>query len=386
LERVKDQRQKPRIPTSVVVKNAFVGVLCQLKSLNGLAQTEASKFWKKWLERQAPSADTNGRVMAGVDVEDLRRVFRHIYRKRKRGKSLQPFWGHWVALVVDGHEMCSSFLLQWPGCMVRPVGDRRQFYQRIVVAALLYRNTRLLLDCELLLPGENEVAAAERLLERVVRYYPRAFEVVVADGLYQQAPFFKTVLAHGKHAIAVLKDETRDLYVDVRSLFGQVKPVVYREHNKLYEVWDIEGLTSWPQLGRSVRVVRSLETSWIKRQRTGELEEAVREWMWATTLPTTSVSAEGIVKFGHGRWAIENEGGFNELVNKWHADHVYKHDSNAILAYWLLAMLAYNLYHAFVERNLKPEVRTKLSDELLLKILATELLGSILAEAEGIAT
>ena len=29
------------------------------------------------------------------------------------------------------------------------------------------------------------------------------------------------------------------------------------------------------------------------------------------------------------RWAIENEG-FNELVTRWHGDHVYKHDDRPV--------------------------------------------------------
>ena len=44
---------------------------------------------------------------------------------------------------------------------------------------------------------------------------------------------------------------------------------------------------------------------------------------------------------------------FNELVNGWHADHIYKHDPTAIEAFTLLAFLAYNLFHAFLACNLK---------------------------------
>ena len=35
--------------------------------------------------------------------------------------------------------------------------------------------------------------------------------------------------------------------------------------------------------------------------------------------------------------------GFDELVNGWHADHVYKHHRNAIEAF---ALLAFSLFHA----------------------------------------
>jgi len=75
------------------------------------------------------------------------------------------------------------------------------------MAILLCKDFPFLLDLELQMPGEDEVAAAARLLDRLFLNYPRAFDVVVADGLYAQAPFFKTVIAHGKQVIAVLKDD-----------------------------------------------------------------------------------------------------------------------------------------------------------------------------------
>ncbi len=65
-------------------------------------------------------------------------------------------------------------------------------------------------------------------------------------------------------------------------------------------------------------------------------------------------STQRVVRLGHARWDIQNPG-FNELVNAWHGDHVYKHDSNAIEAFWLTLLLAYNLFHAFVRLNLKVE-------------------------------
>ena len=48
--------------------------------------------------------------------------------------------------------------------------------------------------------------------------------------VYAEAPFFNFLLAHGKHALAVLKDERRNLYQDVAGLFdhGAPRPGSYR--------------------------------------------------------------------------------------------------------------------------------------------------------------
>jgi hypothetical protein len=51
--------------------------------------------------------------------------------------------------------------------------------------------------------------------------------------------------------------------------------------------------------------------------------------------------------------------GFNELVNQWHADHIYHHDTNAMVAMLLLLYLAYNLFHAWLSRGIKPQLRQR---------------------------
>ena len=65
-----------------------------------------------------------------------------------------------------------------------------------------------------------------------------------------------------------------------------------------------------------------------------------------------------VVMLGHQRWLIENEG-FNELKNRWHLGHVYAHTPTAILNFLLVAILVYNLFHLFVQRNLNRVWRKK---------------------------
>jgi len=62
------------------------------------------------------------------------------------------------------------------------------------------------------------------------------------------------------------------------------------------------------------------------------------------------------MQFGHARRAIGNQG-FNELVTRWHADHVCRHEPTALLALTLLAMLCLNVFLAFYRRALKPAAR-----------------------------
>jgi hypothetical protein len=82
------------------------------------------------------------------------------------------------------------------------------------------------------------------------------------------------------------------------------------------------------------------------------------------------------VSIGHDRWTIENQG-FNELVNRWHADHVYKHHPVAMLVFFLFALQCLNVFIAFYRRNLKPAVRKAASMLHVAQLIAAELYASI---------
>lgn len=374
-----DGRPIPRIKTPVVAGSALIMALTQIGSLNGLEQTGGNSFWKKWLGTALPSADVMGVVFSSIDRNALRRILWHLYSRLKRNKALQPlFCDNSFALVIDGHESSASYLRCCDQCLQREIknskGSRIQYYHRNVTAILLYKAFPFLLDIEMQRPGEDEVAAATRLLKRIFLNYPRAFDVVVADALYSRASFFKIVSAYGKHVIAVLKDDRRDLLQDAMDIFEQEQPVVFNCNGVTRQCWDIEGFTTWTQFGKDVRVVRSVETSTVRRQRTGKEETCVTEWMWVTTICQKAVPTKTFVDIGHGRWDIENKA-FNELVTYWHADHVYKHTIGAIEAFWLITMLAYNLFHAFITLNLKAAIRQVYTKLHLARVLSAELYG-----------
>jgi hypothetical protein len=206
----------------------------------------------------------------------------------------------------------------------------------------------------------------------VLQTYPRAFQLLVADGLYARAPFLNFLIACGKQVLLVLKDERRDLYQDVMGLWPRMTPQKgqYRSRDCLW--WDVSDLTSWPQVRVPLRVVRSQETYAVRRQVSHLVSEERAEWMWVTTLSTTQACTELVVRLGHARWDIENYG-FNELVNDWHADHVYKHHPNAIEAFTLLAFLAYNLFHAFLTRNVKPQLRKGKTESFWVNLIAAQI-------------
>src|SRR6266699_4732938 len=304
---ITDRRPEPRISTATVAKASMVMFWARMGSLNALEMSGESRFWKRWLGHPMPSAETMGDVHSKMDAGKLREAIHQVYGCLKRNKALPDDHGISLA-IVDGHESHASYLRHCTGCLERTLhaesGDRIQYYHRQVTLLLVTgappgrQPLRMPLDHEPQLPGEDEVATAMRLLQRVLALYPRTFDLVLADALYARADFFNFLLEHRKHVLVVLKDERRNLYQDAAGMFQSVTPVkgTFRSRDCLW--WDFPDLVSWPEVKVPVRVIRSLETYSVRRQLLSS------DWVWATTLPPAKVSVERAVAFGHQRWDI----------------------------------------------------------------------------------
>jgi coenzyme F420-reducing hydrogenase delta subunit len=268
-----NRHHKTRFIAACLVAMAF----SRPGSFNSVELSRGNRAWNRLLGRgNAPcSADTLGRRSAQIDAESVRSLLLKCTRRMRRSKALKALRkGGYAAVVVDGHEVGCSYCRDFGDspCLQREIdyqgGKRMQYYQRLVGAVLVGENHAQILDVEMQLPGEDEIAAALRLLNRIGMHYSNLFDVVMADGLYAQTPFFKAVRAMNKHVIAVLKDERRELTQDVRSITPITDPVSFKRADKSIQVEarDIEGLLSWPQAGEPVRVVHTRETRSVMRQ------------------------------------------------------------------------------------------------------------------------
>lgn len=383
LSQITDTRIYPQIPTVVIAKAALVMHLARLGSLNGIEQLKKNRKLHKLLGAHLPSADTLGRVVSLIDPDTLRAFIHRIYERLKRNKALQPSWHGLMALAVDGHESHKTYKQCCEGCLTREIGaednKRTQYYHRNVTALLVSGGIRFLLDAEPQLPGEDEVAAATRLLERLIENYPRAFDVVIADALYARANFINFLIEQKKDVVIVLKANCPELLDDATRFFSDKPPTsVWDDKKRKLECWDESGFQSGPQIDKPMRVVRSQETKApVRRQLDEKVEIETTTWMWLTTLSPHRATTKAVVALGHSRWCVENEG-FNELANHWHANHVYKHDAVAMLNFWLTSLIAYNIFRAFFLLNLKPAVRHKKSMLYFARLILTDLNACLL--------
>ncbi len=232
-------------------------------------------------------------------------------------------------------------------------------YHRGVVAHLIGYDIPVLLDVEMLQPGEGEIAAARRLLGRLLLRYGRFFDAVLGDALYLESHLFNLCLAHGKHALAVLRVNNRSLLEDASALMRGQAHLVREEGNRRIQYWDEEGF-SHGSIERPLRVLRTEEVASCRTRRAGRWvrEQQTSTWMWATTIPKSQISPAVLCRIGHQRWEIENRT-FNALSRDWGLDHCFRHHPLAMVNFVLALFIAHTLVQCFHRLNMKEELRRR---------------------------
>jgi len=363
---ITDGRIKPQIPTVKIIAAIIIMHFTNQGSLNSLSQEIAFKKLKACI----PSVSTIARTADSMDLEEIRGVGLEIYKKARKKKMLSPCHGMWVG-VVDGHEQITSPYCKCQYCKSRTVTKKDgvkdiQYYHEFTAFILAGPKISFILDIEPILPGEGEISSSYRLIERVCRNYPKAFNIVIGDGLYLKETVFNLLEKHHKYTIAVLKEERRQLFEEANRLSLLSEPEVYRRGRTYYRVWDHSISGCWDGYGKGVRVIASEEATpkrvHSKDGRVFEDRLNRANWMWVTNLPRSEDpgSLKNTVSICHSRWQIENQC-FNETANIWNADHVYRHSANAIIAFLLLLFICVNIFGIFRIRNIKDRtIKTKI--------------------------
>ena len=257
-----------------------------------------------------------------------------------------------------------------------------EYYHRGVVAHLIGFELPIVLDVEMIRPGEGEIVAARRLLERLLKRYARFFDAVLGDALYFEAPLWQLCRRHGKHLLAVLKQNNPALLADARAVLSGPPDLVRQEKERLIRYWDQEEFASG-SLKEPVRVVRTQE-SWTPRQRIAGkwiAQEQTTNWFWGTSIPQHIMPPRQIAQAGHERWSIENRI-FGTLSLHWGLNHCFHHDPVAILNFILILLIAHTLVASFHRLNMKEPVRGRFT---LIAVATQILLGVATLSARQIA-
>ena len=360
-----DRRDEPEIPSRAVGLSLLLGEVIQTPGLSQLAEETKLPQWQQWVGyHDRISHDTLGYAANRMNPEQLRRACRFINRKLKRGKALEASKMHGLLVVsLDANEQFCSDHRCCADCLTREVTckdaqgnefKKTQYYHKQVYAQLSGPRLSVILDVEPMRPGEEECAAALRLLRRMRQTYgPRFFDLAVVDSWYTKGPFLKTVAEElGWPVVAVLKQERYDIYQEALALTrGKPTQVVERgeePNQRQVEIWDVAALRFSDTYTNPVRVVRVRE-SWTERTQQGKAWKTVEKeqtWIWVVAGDLDTYDGAAIRDFGHLRWKIENNA-FGELTQHWHLTHVAHHKPVAVLALLWIKIIAFTLFHAF---------------------------------------
>jgi hypothetical protein len=357
-----DARPQPGIPSRAVGLSLVLGEVVHIPSLLQLQQETKLPQWQRWVGyHHAISHDTFGYASERLDPQQLRRAAIWINRKLKRGKAFEANRVAGVLVVsLDANEQFCSDHRCCEDCLNRQVTckdaagqefKKTQYYHKQVYAQLSGPELSVILDVEPMRPGEEECAAALRLLRRMRQQYgPRFFDVVVVDSWYANGPFLKAVVEElGWPVIAVLKQERYEAHQEALALTDGQKPtqVVEREGRQV-AVWEVPAVRFTDAYPGPVRVVRVRER-WTERQRVGQqwkTREKEQHWIWVVAGDLEGYDGAAIRDLGHLRWKIENHA-FGELTQHWHLTHCAHHHPVAVLALLWIKIIAFTLFHAF---------------------------------------
>jgi hypothetical protein len=365
LRHTREARLYPQIPVQAVVPALFLGALLRVPSWLQLARETRRPGWQRFLRQPQPlNHEVFNYVSQFLSLDDLREHLYAVARAAKANKALEP---HKIAgyhvLALDANEPFASRSRCCPECCTRSVAPKgpggpappeTEYYHRFVFAHLV--GSDLILDLEPLRPGEEECAAALRLLARLRRRLGvRFFDVVTVDAWYTKSPFFQAVEKLGWAVVAVLKQEAYEAYREADALRPQAPQAVFQARERKVELREVRDVRLTQQHPQPLRVVLADE-QWEHRRRRGGKWQRNRKrshWRWAASGQLNQVPAAGIWAMGHGRWGIENLT-FNRLTRDYHLGHCFHHHPVAIVAWLLITCLAINLTTLFVRQWIAP--------------------------------
>lgn len=362
LRAIGDDRPEAVIPTRALALCFFLGGLLRVPSLLQLQAETRRKGWQRLMGwPRLISDDAFAYALERFRVEDVRAVLVRANKTLKLNKALDAGKiGGLFCVALDANEQFKSRHRCCEQCCQRQIeikdaaGQKQtvtEYYHRQVYAQMHTPQLSVILDLEPIRPGEDEAAAALRLLGRMRRLYgPRFFDAVTVDAWYATGPFILAVRRLGWGIVAVLKQERYDIYGEATRLAAAQKAQRFEWQGRQVELKEVRSLPFTDERIGLMRVVMAEEQWNEKQQIDGALAPKQSRWRWLADSSLDSSSAQIIHAMGHQRWGIENHA-FNELTKYYHLTHCPRHHPTAILVWLLFRVLGFNFFEFFARLN-----------------------------------
>jgi Transposase DDE domain len=357
-----DGRPQPVISARVLLWAMLVGRVLRENSFYGIEQIVRVAGCRVLGLEQSFSNDALSYFVERLDPATSRSALIEVVRQAKRGKAFQD--SRFIGLALDGTGAGRSQQSHCDWC--RPIRDAQYnvigYHHKLVTISVVGTGLTLPFDVEPYGPGDSELAAAQRLLRRVIAGLGTRFaDYLVVDGAYAGAPFLHAANRLGLGVVVRLKNNLPLLLAAVQRRFQQQAPThVYRDGKDRVEIWDADDFDPWETLQwETVRAIR-----YRQHKPNGQVVEAE----WLTDFPLRQVGSLSLYHMAKSRWEIENQG-FNDAKNRYSFEHTCHHEKNSVLLNFLLTLFALTIERLYRIRYLHRGTHTVRSAEQLCRIL-----------------
>ena len=349
LARMSDGRRDPTLPLSAVLSTWQWGLVRRTPSTEQIGDLLRDRRWRARLgltPEQGGSPDRAAQTLDSLATEEWNQMMLEDFFRARRAGILtdEGLYGKRCA-VLDLNELFKSEKIHCEQCQVREKtvkdeqGEKRivrEYYHQVVALVWVSGPIPFVLGWEVLAPGEGEMTAALRLLERLLPRLRKSLDLIVGDdALYCCRPFFQTVCGAGLEALAISSGHTEmDEEIDLLKKTDPPRLVPGVE----VAVWEMES-EAWSQdLKRKLRVLHA-----ERRYEAPAWKQERQQLRVVTSVPVAILPAGQGWKVGRSRWRIEN-GTFNVLTRDHSLTHNYHHSVAALVA--LLAMRSFACFLA----------------------------------------
>lgn len=351
LKTLPEQRRCPSIPLADTLMAGLA--LFSLKDASLLAfcaRTLDHNLRSVFGLQRLPSDTQMREILDDVPPDQLRPVFKDIFRQLQRGKVLEDyvFLNGCYLVALDGVEYFCSHKVHCDHCMTRTHQNGTvSYYHQMLGAVLIHPDFSEVIP---LAPepihrqdghakNDCEGNAARRWLKRFRQDHPHLPVILTEDALSSNAPHIHDLREYRCHFILGVKEG------DHKYLFQQFDQRVEAGQVQTIHEQDAAGGASrdWSFVnGLSLNESHAEVVVNLLVYVEGDAEGKLHRWAWVTDLTLTAAKVKRVGCGGRTRWRIENET-FNTLKNQgYHFEHNYGHGyQHLAVVFALLMMLAF---------------------------------------------
>ncbi len=311
--------------------------------------------------------------------EELREINKKIIKRSRENKIYRKGTIDGLVVVgIDGVETFGSYKKDWKDSYKSKIKvtkynngekiiEEKEYHKQInVVAKIVGKKPGLVLDYEKVTRKGNkgkqeyEPNVGIKLINRLKESYGRGIDIIVADAIYLNEKFLKSIEENGYEAIIRLKGNNISLLENAEGLFKNQEPKEWKTKRKvvntnIHQSREIKAYTDiFNYVGRKVKVVKYEETY----KKSGKSQKDII-YVVSTDI---KMKEETINKIIHARWDIENNG-FNELKNYWNMKHCYIGEVNAIDVILEMIIMSYNIWEMYLYGHLHDFEGMKITKE-----------------------